>query len=243
MPWGIGDNPAQPANLPPGSSLDALKQFLLLKNGIQPTEADLHKFISDNHALFDVQGDTRGGNDELHGGAGNDILYGQGGSDLLHGDDGNDVLSGGAGKDTLFGDAGNDVLLGGKGDDILYGGSGGDTFKWAFNDQGAAGTPAVDTIKDFSPLKPADGGDILDLQGLLVGENDGSLAKYLNFHKEGNDTVIDVNTQGKLGTQGADQKIVLENVDLTHDAYGQLMNNHAIINDLLQKGKLNVDHA
>lgn len=140
MPWGIGDNPAQPANLPPGSSLDALKQFLLLKNGIQPTDADLHKFISDNHALFDVQGDTRGGNDELHGGAGNDILYGQGGSDLLHGDDGNDVLSGGAGKDTLFGDAGNDVLLGGKGDDILYGGSGGDTFKWAFNDQGAAGT-------------------------------------------------------------------------------------------------------
>lgn len=163
MPWGIGDNPAQPANLPPGSSPDALKQFLLLKNGIQPTDADLHKFISDNHALFDVQGDTRGGNDELHGGAGNDILYGQGGSDLLHGDDGNDVLSGGAGKDTLFGDAGNDVLLGGKGDDILYGGSGGDTFKWAFNDQGAAGTPAVDTIKDFSPLKPSDGGDILDL--------------------------------------------------------------------------------
>ncbi|WP_419342738.1 retention module-containing protein [Achromobacter sp. PD1] len=243
LPWGIDGNPARPADLPAGSSLDALKQFLLLKNGIQPTDADLHKFISDNHALFDVQGDTRGGNDELHGGAGNDILYGQGGSDLLHGDDGNDVLSGGASKDTLFGDAGNDVLLGGKGDDILYDGSGGDTFKWAFNDQGAAGTPAVDTIKDFSPLKPADGGDILDLQGLLVGENDGSLAKYLNFHKEGNDTVIDVNTQGKLGTQGADQKIVLENVDLTHDAYGQLMNNHAIINDLLQKGKLNVDHA
>jgi hypothetical protein len=36
---------------------------------------------------------------------------------------------------------------------------------------------------------------------------------------------------------------VLENVDLTHDAYGQFMNNQAIINDLLQKGKLIVDHA
>ncbi|MGB3431929.1 retention module-containing protein [Achromobacter sp.] len=243
LPWGLDGTPAQPADLPAGSGLDALKQFLLLKNGIQPTDADLHKFISDNHALFDVQGDTRGGNDELHGGAGNDILYGQGGSDLLHGDEGNDVLSGGTGNDTLFGDAGNDVLLGGKSNDILYGGSGSDTFKWLLNDQGAAGTSAVDTIKDFSVLKPADGGDILDLQGLLVGEDDGSLAQYLNFHKEGNDTVIDVHTRGKLSAQGSDQKIVLENVDLTHDTYGQLMNNQAIINDLLQKGKLIVDHG
>ncbi|WP_454694059.1 retention module-containing protein [Achromobacter aegrifaciens] len=243
LPWSVDGNPGRPAGLPDGASLDALKQFLLLKNGIQPTDADLHKFISDNHALFDAQGDTRGGNDELHGGAGNDILYGQGGSDLLHGDEGNDVLSGGTGNDTLFGDAGNDVLLGGKGNDILYGGSGSDTFQWVLNDQGAAGTPAVDTIKDFSVLKPADGGDILDLQGLLVGEDDGSLAQYLNFHKEGNDTIIDVNTRGKLGAQGSDQKIVLENVDLTHDTYGQFMNNQAIINDLLQKGKLIVDHG
>lgn len=243
LPWNVDGNPARPAGLPDGASLDALKQFLLLKNGIQPTDADLHKFISDNHALFDVQGDLRGGNDELHGGAANDILYGQGGNDLLHGDEGNDVLSGGTGSDTLFGDAGNDVLIGGKGNDILYGGSDSDTFKWVLDDQGAAGTPAVDTIKDFSILKPADGGDILDLQGLLVGEDDGSLSKYLAFHLEGNDTVIDVNTRGKLGTQGSNQKIVLENVDLTHDAYGQFMNNQAIINDLLQKGKLIVDHA
>lgn len=96
---------------------------------------------------------------------------------------------------------------------------------------------------DFSIQKQADGGDILDLQELLVGENDGNLTNYLGFRKEGNDTVIDVNTQGQLGTQGADQKIVLANVDLTHDTYGQSMSNQAIINDLLQKGKLTVDHA
>jgi len=245
LPWAINGNPAKPTDLADGSGLDALRQFLLLKNenGVQSTEADLHKFISDNHALFDVQGDTRGGDDELHGGVGNDILYGQGGRDLLHGDEGNDVLSGGTGNDTLLGGAGNDVLLGGKGNDILFGGSGSDAFKWVLNDQGTAGTPTVDTVKDFSILKPTDGGDILDLQGLLVGEDDGSLSKYLNFHKEGNDTVIDVSTQGKLGAQGANQKIVLENVDLTHDAYGQLMNNQAIINDMLQKGKLIVDHG
>ncbi|WP_251876984.1 calcium-binding protein [Achromobacter sp. Marseille-Q4954] len=195
LPWGVNGNSPKPADLADGSGLEALDQFLFLKYGVQPADADLHKFISDNRALFDVQGDTRGGNDELHGGAGNDIIYGQGGSDLLHGDEGNDVLSGGTGNDTLFGDAGNDLLLRGKDNDIRYGGSGSDTFKWALDDQGAAGTPAVDTIKDFSILKPAEGRDVLDLQGLLVGEDDGSLVRYLNFHKEGNDTVIDVSTR------------------------------------------------
>ncbi|WP_447918949.1 retention module-containing protein [Achromobacter aegrifaciens] len=243
LPWGVNGNPVKPADLPDGSGLDALKQFLLLKNGMPPTDADLHKFISENHGMFDVQDDTRGGNDELHGGSGNDILYGQGGDDVLYGDDGDDMLYGGTGSDTLRGGAGNDVLAGGKGDDTLYGDGGSDTFKWALDDQGTTGASAVDTIKDFSILKPTDGGDILDLRGLLIDEDDGSLSKYLNFHKEGNDTVIDVNTQGKLGSQGADQKIVLENVDLSHDAYGQFMGNQAIINDLLQKGKLNVDHG
>ncbi|WP_176090516.1 VCBS domain-containing protein, partial [Achromobacter anxifer] len=250
LPWGVNGNPVKPTDYLDGSGLDGLKQFLLLKNGVQPTDADLHKFISDNHAIFDVQGDTRGGNDELHGGNGNDIIYGQGGNDTLYGDDGNDTLYGGAGNDTLYGGNGNDtlyggdgndVLIGGKGNDTLVGGAGSDTFKWELNDQGAIGTPAVDTIKDFSILKPVDGGDILDLKELLVGEKDSTLTQYLNFRKEGNDTVIDVNTKGQIG-QGADQQIVLQNVDLTHDANGQTLSNQAIINDLLQKGKLNVDH-
>jgi len=248
LPWGIDDNPAKPANLLDGSGLFALKQFLLLKNGSQPTDADLHKFISENHETLDMHGDTRGGNDWLRGGQGDDILYGQGGSDQLEGDDGNDILSGGTGNDRLEGGAGNDVLIGGMGNDTLAGDSvpdsnESDTFKWVLNDQGTIDTPAVDWIVDFSTLKPADGGDILDLQGLLVGENDGSLSNYLNFHKEGINTVIDINTQGKLGDQGADQKIVVTDVDFTHDAYGQFMNNQAIINDLLQKGKLIVDHG
>ncbi len=75
----------------------------------------------------------------------------------------------------------------------------------------------MDKIKDLSIRRPACGGDIPDVQGLLVGEDDGLLA--------------------------ADQKIVPKNVDLTHDAYCQFMNNQAIINDLRQKGKLNVDRG
>ena len=106
------------------------------------------------------------------------------------------------------------------------------------NDQGttAAGGGHDQGLRSL----PTDGGDILDLKELLVGEKDSTLTQYLNFHKEGNNTVIDVNTKGQLAAQGADQKIVLENVDLTQ---GGQLNNQAIINDLLQKGKLNVDHS
>ena len=250
LPWGIDGNPARPEGLLDGSGLWALKQFLLLKNGVQPTDADLHKFISENHDALEVHGDTRGRFDVLYGGDGDDILYGQGGNDALFGGGDRDILSGGTGNDYLEGDAGNDVLIGGMGNDLMYGDGNGvryddnsDTFKWELNDQGTTNAPAVDTIMDFSTQKQVDGGDILDLQELLVGENDSTLTNYLNFYKEGNGTVIDVNTQGKLGTQGADQKIVITDVDLTHDDYGQFMSNQAIINDLLQKGKLIVDHG
>ncbi len=243
LPWGVNGNPAKPADFADGSGLDGLKLFLLLKNGTQPTDADLHKFILDNHGLFDVQDDTRGGNDELHGGSGNDILYGQGGDDTLFGEDGNDILYGGVGKDTLHGGAGNDILIGGKGDDILYGGDGSDTFKWEFGDQGTKAQPAVDVIKDFSNATIANGGDVLDLRDMLQGEKDGTLTQYLHFSKDpanSANTVIEISTDGKIG-QGADQKIILENVDLTNG--GKLATDQAIINDLLQKGKLNVDHS
>ncbi|WP_237732176.1 retention module-containing protein [Achromobacter xylosoxidans] len=248
----------RPADLVQGSGLKALQVFLEMRDGHAPTNGDLYQYIKDHHADFNLADDPRGGDDTIHGGTGDDIIYGQGGNDTLYGDDGNDIIYGGAGDDKLYGGEGNDVLhggsgndtleggngndllIGGKGDDTLIGGAGSDTFKWELGDQGTTAKPAVDTIKDFSLDKPANGGDVLDLKDLLVGEKDGTLTQYLNFHKEGNNTVIDVNTQGKLGTQGADQKIVLENVDLTQ---GGQLNNQAIINDLLQKGKLNVDHS
>ncbi|TQJ93650.1 retention module-containing protein [Achromobacter sp. SLBN-14] len=167
----------------------------------------------------------------------------QAGSSLL-GTDKSEILLAGDGNDTLNGGKGNDVLIGGKGHDTLIGGDGSDTFRWEFNDQGTTSNPAVDRIKDFSLAKPADGGDVLDLKDLLVGEKDGNLSNYLNFKQDpanANNTILEINTKGQIG-QGADQKIVLEGVDLTHDVHGQAVSNQAIINDLLQKGKLNVDH-
>ncbi|WP_304505157.1 VCBS domain-containing protein [Achromobacter sp. ES-001] len=231
-----------------GQGLKALQDFLAYQNGHAATSAEVYDYLKANHAQFNIADDPRGGNDTVHGGTGDDIIYGQGGDDSLYGDDGNDILyggagndllHGGAGNDTLDGGAGNDTLIGGKGNDTLYGGLGSDTFKWELNDQGSVGAPAVDTIKDFSADTLANGGDVLDLKDLLIGEKDGTLTQFLNIHKEGNNTVIDINTKGQIA-QGVDQKIVLENVDLTGNG---TMSNQAIINDLLQKGKLNVDHS
>ena len=77
----------------------------------------------------DIEGVT------LHGGAGNDLVYGTNNHDKLTGDadddvlvgyDGNDELDGGDGKDELSGGAGRDFIEGGKGEDYLVGGLGAD---------------------------------------------------------------------------------------------------------------------
>ncbi|ARP90976.1 hypothetical protein CAL14_12300 [Bordetella genomosp. 9] len=228
-----------------GQGWQALVDYLTATNGHTPTTSELYGFISANHGQFNVDGDTRGGNDVIHGGNGDDIIYGQGGDDQLYGDagndiiyggEGNDLLHGGAGNDTLYGGNGNDTLIGGQGNDTLYGGAGSDTFKWELNDQGTVDAPAVDTIKDFSTASKADGGDVLDLHELLQNPADGDLSKYLHFSKQGNDTVINVSTTGHAAANAFDQKIVLQNVDLTNG--GALQTDQAIINDLLQKGKL-----
>ena len=97
----------------------------------------------------------------------------------------------------------------------------------------------MDTIKDFD--RQADRWRRHPGSEGTAGRREGQHADPVpELHKEGNNTVIDVNTKGQLAAQGADQKIVLENVDLTQ---GGQLNNQAIINDLLQKGKLNVDHS
>jgi Ca2+-binding RTX toxin-like protein len=61
------------------------------------------------------------GNDlsnEMHGGAGDDVLEGGAGHDVLTGHGGNDRLYGGAGVDTLNGGAGDDYLEGGPDGDV-----------------------------------------------------------------------------------------------------------------------------
>ena len=104
LPWGIDGNLDKPIDLDDGAGLSALVSFLQLNNnGIEPSDMEIYQYIRDNHEIFDIDDDARGGDDTVEGGEGKDIIYGQGGDD------------------TLIGGLGNDILVGGEGDDI---------FKW-----------------------------------------------------------------------------------------------------------------
>ncbi|QSR46581.1 retention module-containing protein [Aeromonas veronii] len=168
LPWGTAGNPAKPADWVNGKGLDGLTQFLTLKNGYAPSSLELYEYIKGNAKSLDVAGDTRGGNDKLHGGLGDDILFGQGGDDELYGEDGNDILYGGTGSDKLYGGLGNDILTGGEGKD---------SFVWNQGDASAS-NPAVDTVTDFKPsLSDPTLRDKLDLSDLL--DHDGSKTESL----------------------------------------------------------------
>ncbi len=198
-----------------------------------------------------------------------DRLYGYDGNDELYGGLGSDILRGGAGDDKLFGGVGNDILIGGKGNDILYGDDPNsltrfsDVFKWEVGDQGTVTTPAKDIVKDFDKASVKEGGDVLDLAGLLVGEgrigfSTGNLTNYLHFQLVTVDGVT--STEIRISTTGGyvggyssgaasktDQIIILEGVNLIDgvNGYGQSVKytDQQIIQDLLNKGKLNVDSA
>ena len=68
------------------------------------------------------------GNDLIYGDSVNNYLYGEAGKDRLYGVDGNDILYGGSGNDRLFGEVGKDILFGGAGNDVLRAGVGKDQF-------------------------------------------------------------------------------------------------------------------
>ena len=91
------------------------------------------------------------GRDTLYGGKGDDTLKGKGNDDVLHGGDGNDTLYGGKGNDTLLGGVGADWLGGGKNDDTLWGGQGDDILRGGFGADRFSfrGGDGDDTILDF----------------------------------------------------------------------------------------------
>ncbi|WP_439437516.1 VWA domain-containing protein [Salinivibrio costicola] len=66
LPWDE-NGLTRPESLPDGSGVDALTTFLEMKNGAAPSDIELYQYIKDNHALFNVEGDTRGGDDTLEG--------------------------------------------------------------------------------------------------------------------------------------------------------------------------------
>ncbi|WP_230207064.1 DUF5801 repeats-in-toxin domain-containing protein [Novosphingobium sp. Gsoil 351] len=100
----------------------------------------------------DAAGDKLIGIENLRGGAGNDVLFGNSGVN---------VLSGGAGNDVLNGEGGNDVLVGGTGLNTMTGGTGVDTFVIAAGALTEVGM--VDIITDYTSGETIDLTAVLDL--------------------------------------------------------------------------------
>ncbi|MEH8187288.1 type I secretion C-terminal target domain-containing protein [Aeromonas allosaccharophila] len=239
LPWDMAGNPAKPADWVNGKGLDGLTQFLTLKNGYAPSSLELYEYIKGNANSLDVAGDTRGGNDKLHGGLGDDILFGQGGDDELYGDDGKDILYGGTGSDKLDGGAGNDILSGGLGNDILTGGDGADIFVWNKGDT-ESGKLMVDTVTDFNPsLGDLTQRDKLDLRDLLDhdGPKDASSLKGLLSVFEENDGV-----HLKVSESGVETQVIV----LSGHTFGSLTGNSGatasqVIDYMLSHNMLDID--
>ncbi|MGC4063023.1 MAG: retention module-containing protein [Aquabacterium sp.] len=141
-----------------------------------------------------------------------------------------------------------------------------DVFQWTLADKPTHGESHTDTITDFNCAARSAGGDVLDLRDLLhvdnatanAGTGTQNLDKLLNFlnfdtQSQPGSTVIHVSSSGGFhadasghsdNTGCADQQhIVLSNVDIRSslglDAHA---NDHQIIAELVQRGKLLVDH-
>ncbi|MBC7603467.1 MAG: type I secretion C-terminal target domain-containing protein, partial [Ramlibacter sp.] len=186
------------------------------------------------------------GGDSLIGGAGNDVLRGDAGNDTLLGGSGNNYMDGGAGNDSIVGTTGNDTIIGGAGNDTLTGGTASDTFRFVLADRGTNGSPAVDTITDFSTVAAGSGGDVLDLRDLLAGESTsfgltGNLTYFLHFEKVGADTQIHISTGGQFSAgyqfSREDATLVVQGVDMVTG----FANDQAIILNLLANNKLITD--
>ncbi len=109
--------------------------------------------------------DAGDGRNFVLGNKGHDTIIAGKGDDTLSGDKGNDELSGGAGQDYLGGDDGNDYLSGGTGDDTLDGGKGDDDL------YGGAGKDSIIGGKGDDLLNGGDGND-----ALLGGDGDDTLS-------------------------------------------------------------------
>lgn len=147
-------------------------------------EADKLSGGAGDDTIFGGQGDgepwpdasglfrKQGGLEEIDGGEGNDLIYGNFGDELMNGGEGNDTLYGGQNEDTLSGGAGDDVLFGNRNADVLVGGTGNDVFY-------ASANSGHDVVLDFTLGEDRiaiDGGaeySVTDSPGGLVMDIDG----------------------------------------------------------------------
>ena len=156
-------------------------------------------------------------------------------------------------------------LLSGHGEHT--GACGTEVFQWTLADRPASGSGehCVDTIHGFDGSARTAGGDVLDLRDLLSGEHAsttngqvdvGNLLNHLDFDTQSQpgSTVIHISANGQFSadTSGnshsagcADQQqIVLSGVDIRSSlGLDAQANDHQIIAELMQRGKLLVDQS
>ena len=159
--------------------------------------------------------------------------------------------------------AAGESLVSGHGDHT--GACGTEVFQWALADRPASGEHCVDTIHGFDGSARTAGGDVLDLRDLLSGEHAsvangqvdvGNLLNHLDFDTQSQpgSTVIHVSatggfsadTSGNSHSEGCanQQQIVLAGVDIRSSlGLDAQANDHQIIAELMQRGKLLVDHS
>jgi hypothetical protein len=152
-------------------------------------------------------------------------------ADNITGSAGRDIIRGGGGNDTINGGGGADLIEGGAGNDTLDGGAGSDVLRYTLGETG------TDTVNNFGT---AVGTDALDLRDLLVGElrgtGVGNLGDFLSFSTTAGTTTVAISATANGLVQ---QTVVLNGADLTLG--GTLGTEQAIIQDLLNKGKLITD--
>ncbi|MGD9508448.1 MAG: calcium-binding protein [Geminicoccaceae bacterium] len=134
-----------------------------------------------------VPTDDRGGDDQVWGLAGDDVIRAFGGDNRLDGGPGDDELITADGRDVIFGGAGDDEIQGGRETDQLYGGPGNDEIRGGEGDDTLRGGAGDDRVIGSS------GNDLL-FGGLGADQlegREGTDRFAWSTAKEGRDTVLD----------------------------------------------------
>ncbi|RED53783.1 type I secretion C-terminal target domain-containing protein [Aestuariispira insulae] len=210
--WALGSNQqvAQACFVQAGAD-GFLEQYLVDLTGLGGTSGTLGELGEINNHGYVLDAGSNG-NDMINGADKGDRLYGHGGNDILHGGNGTDWLDGGSG---------NDLLIADRDADYLTGGSGADTFVITDKED-------VAVIRDFNQAE----GDRIELGGLVSAHDaNGNLDEYIWAYKDGVDTVIAIDQNGKAGwwdlghVTGLSFTEVarLENVSFTNDDLSRII--------------------
>ena len=138
--------------------------------------------------------DTLKNIENVTGGAGNDVIFGDGSDNILIGGAGSDTIVGGAGNDFLYGGDDNvaDGLYAGAGDDVLILGNGGGTAKGEGGNDliyGGTGNDYLYGEDDGNP-NPADAGDDTIFAGAGNDYIEGNGGNDKLYGEDGNDTIV-----------------------------------------------------